>query len=109
MSVQRSPNPSGPFDRRILSASSVRDFARPHFGKLLSTKLEIECRSSPWQTSGIAQYVHNKTIPKICQGTVQYSRIYRFRQICRVLVPNFLCIAATNSTGQRIFDLKTIR
>ena len=79
ISLQRSPHPGGPFDKRILSASSVRNFARPHFGKLLSTKLKIECQSSPWQTLGIVQYVHNKMIPQICQGTVQYSPIYRFR------------------------------
>ena len=55
-----------------------------------------------WQIWGDAQVVRNKVIPRICQGTVQYSRSYRFRQIYRLLSPNFLCTAVTNSTGQRI-------
>ena len=46
--------------------------------------------------------MHNKTILKICQGAVQYSRIYRFRQIYRLLAPNFLRIAEMNCTGQQI-------
>ena len=60
------PRPSASSVRHIpavLSASSVCNFGRPHFGKLLSTKLKIECPSSPWQTLGIVQYVHNKMIP----------------------------------------------
>ena len=101
-SCRRPSHLGGHFECRILPASPVRDFACPHLGKLLSTKLKIERWSSPWQTLGIVQLVHNKTIPHVCQGTVQYSRIYWFRKICRQIVPNFLCIAVTNSTGQRI-------
>ena len=56
--------------------------------------IEIETR--------IVQVVHNKTILKICQRAVQYSRIYRFRQIYRLLAPNFLRIAVMNCTGQQI-------
>ena len=76
--------------------------ALPHYGKLLSIRLKIVHWSSPWQIWGDAQVVRNKVIPRICQGTVQYSRSYRFRQIYRLLSPNFLCTAVTNSTGQRI-------
>ena len=79
-----------------------RHLALPHNGKLLSMKWKFEYWSSPWQIWVLAQIIHYRFIPWICQGTVQYSCSYQFRQICCLLSPNFLCIAATNSTGQQV-------